>query len=732
MRRLWAIFLFTCFGILAFAGPARPGKVHLTQPDGTHFGAYIYGDEYLKIKRTETGEAVVQDEDGWWCYARFDSDGRRYSTGIRVGSSAVASEMIQSRNIPYGTLVRNAVRKRAEKERGHLMASRRFSLCHAATDVKDKYGIVILAQFSGEDERFRYTREDFEKMLNEKGYSVNGATGCAKQYFEDQFGNGYTFTFDVTDIVTLGRTRAYYGANDSNEDDQRPEEMIIDACKAVDASVNFAKYDQDGDGEVDNVFVFYAGPDEAAGGSDDCIWSHAWYVKDGAQKDLILDGTVINRYACTSELDKVGSKFVMAGIGTFCHEYSHTLGLPDLYDADYSEGGFAAATWQATALMDGGNYNNEGNTPPYFNAIDREILKLTSPIVISAPGTYELKPVNTGVYYRINTDVEGEYFLLEYRDGTGWDAHVGGEGLLVYHIDKSERDTGYSDLWERSITAGMRWASQVEINSLASHQCADLIEADGRKDKYSNYTDMSYQNLLMSLSGLFFPYKNLNSLTPALAPGLVCWDGAAVNLAVTDIERKDGRMTFNVVRFSGEELPVPVNIVSDVFQDGAIIGFSSSFAFDGKASVEYGPTGEQTRTMTVEPYEDGRWVFELEGLKPMTSYSLKISFSGGGSVGETVKHSFMTKKLVEGMPAYIYLGGTDRNADGTFNPGAKVALKVFNAADAEEVQWKFNGAVISKDKSCYYTIPESGTLSAVVFWEDGSEDVIVKDVKIFD
>ena len=102
---------------MAFAGPARPGKVHLTQPDGTHFGAYIYGDEYLKIKRTETGEAVVQDEDGWWCYARFDSDGRRYSTGIRVGSSAVASEMIQSRNIPYETLVRNAVRKRAEKER---------------------------------------------------------------------------------------------------------------------------------------------------------------------------------------------------------------------------------------------------------------------------------------------------------------------------------------------------------------------------------------------------------------------------------------------------------------------------------------------------------------------------------------------------------------------------------------------------------------------------------------
>ena len=157
-------------------------------------------------------------------------------------------------------------------------------------------------------------------MLTREGYSANGATGSAREYFNQQFNGKYEFSFDVTDIVTVSNSRSYYGGNDANGDDLRPHKMVMEACELVDSKVDFSKYDQDGDGEVDNVFVFFAGLDEDAGASEDHIWSHAWYIKDGAGRNLELDGVLINRYACASELE--GSSYqesYMTGIGTFCH-----------------------------------------------------------------------------------------------------------------------------------------------------------------------------------------------------------------------------------------------------------------------------------------------------------------------------------------------------------------------------------------------------------------------------
>ena len=237
----------------------------------------------------------------------------------------------------------------------------------------NRHGIVILAQFK--DLKFQFTRDNFVSMLTQNGYSYNGADGSAVDYFNDQF-------------------------------------------RLADAEIDFSLYDDDGDGEVDNVFVFFAGGDEAEYAGDDRIWSHAWYVRDGAKINLTLDGKVINRYACTSELTRLDfTNYDMAGIGTFCHEFSHTLGLMDYYDTDYEgSGGQAEALWTTTALMDAGNGNNFGNTPPNYNAIDRECVGTTLPETITEEGTYTLEPIqNSGKYYRIDTDTEDEYFLLECR-----------------------------------------------------------------------------------------------------------------------------------------------------------------------------------------------------------------------------------------------------------------------------------------------------------------------------
>ena len=382
--------------------------------------------------------------------------------------------------------------------------------------------------------------------------------------------------------------------------------------------------------------------------------------------------------------------------------------------------------------MDGGNYNNDGNTPPYFNAMEREILGLSQPVVIDSPGTYELPPINQGKYYRINTSTEDEYFLIEYRDNSNWDRYIGGSGILVYHVDKSRNSSGYSYLYDKTVTAYERWDSQVDINTLAEHQCADLIEADGRPDTFSNYTNKDYIDLQRSLKGLFFPSSKGNSLTPVSLPGLGCWENSSVALAVTDINISDGKASFNVVTFSLDNMPTPVNVQKDVFQDGAIISFESSFEFSGEAKVEYGPSGGSMRSVLVNSYQPGKWAIELKGLSSTTSYSLQISFVSQGVAGLSAKSPFMTKKQSTSELPYIHMDSEGRNEDGTFKKGAKLPLKVYNTKGVEEIIWKFNGQTITSGPDLYYRLESSGTMEAHLLRNDGSEDVIIREIRVYD
>ena len=584
-----------------------------------------------------------------------------------------------------------------------------------------KHGIVILAQFA--NMHFKHEREHFVAMLTQEGYDVGGATGSAKEYFDAQFSGAVEFSFDVSEIVTLSNDLAYYGGNTSNskgtESDKAPEEMVIEACRLADPQVDFSIYDDDGDGEVDNVFIFFAGGDEAEGAGDDCIWSHAWYLRDGAGKQLELDGKVVNRYACTAEMtryyDLSGEiRQRLAGIGTFCHEYSHTFGLPDLYDTDYDgSGGDAVALWGSTSLMDGGNQNNGCNTPPSFNAIEREILGLTEPVLIEGDGTYRLEPVHKGgAVYRMNTDTEGEYFLFECRAEDSWDAYIGGSGLLVYHIDKTGRPSGYSDAYGRDIKALSRWTIYNEVNCRPDHQCADLIEA---------LPDAA------SVRNVFYP---MGAVTSVAAETLTFWSGAVGLMSVEGIRKDGSAIVFSIVGNSVDTTPPePVRVAYEKYQDAAVVTFESSRAYDGDATVSWGISGREMTTVNLKPYKEGCYALVLEGLHPRTSYSIAISFFINGVVGKEGSVSFMTSSYSGGYP-YIYLKNVQRNPDGTFPKGSRLPLRVYNAVGAEKVTWTFDGIKITPDKSGFYTLGRSGKLKAVVSWEDGSQDVIIKQITV--
>lgn len=689
----------------------------MTQPDGTTFQAILKGDEFVNVKTTLQGHAIVQEEDGWWCYAVFSPDGSRHSTGVRVGIDAPLAAIQESLNIPFNTLAEKISLKRQQLRKIENHVHTRAGQESPAV----KHVLVLLVEYS--DVKFKYGKSSFESLLTSKGYSDNGATGSAKDYFEAQFGDKVKFEFEVSNVVSLSKKRAYYGGNTTSGDDKAPAEMVKDACVAVDSQIDFAKYDDDGDGVVDNIFVFFAGPDEAEGASDECIWSHSWALYRGAGISLTLDGRMIDGYACASELSLTWKnnqvQEVMTGIGTFCHEYSHTLGLPDMYDTDYEgNDGWAAGLWGSTSVMDAGNQNNNNNTPPNYNAIEREILGLAEPVILENSATYSLPPIHTSnLCYRMNTDADGEYFLFECRAKVGWDAYIGGSGMLVYHIDKRTQNLD-------------RWIYHNTVNSDKDHQCADLIEADARRDYFTDQADR--MNSMANIRTVFFPSGDVNSLTGFGTPPFVFWSGKHSESSITGIKKDGDNVSFNYLTAQGESAPpYPKDITIEAFSDAAIVRFGSSYLYDGPAMVKWSRAGKLETVVSVDPYENGSYALVLEGLESSgKTYTVEIWFERFDLEGEVKEVSFLTKRAPQVSWPYIYLNSVSRESDGSFLAGTRIPMRLYNASEAVQVDWYMDDQPIMHEGDWYYTLNESGTLKAIVRWEDGSVDIITKKVVV--
>ena len=718
LRSIIAYIMLSLSGLTALAGPAGKSMVYLKQPDGTTFQAIIRGDEFTRIKTTADGHAIIQNKDGWWHYAVYSTDGRIDSSGWKVGSRPPQDILTNSSQIPYSRLAEIAEKRRASlSEISGIPIFRRMKKMdgvqtRTSSESVTKHALVILAEYK--DVRFRHTKDEFIRLLTEEGYSVNGATGSAKEYFDAQFNGLMEFDFHVSDIVTLPKNRAYYGENDTDGNDKSPAEMIEDACRIADEKIDFSLFDDDNDGEADNVFVFFAGHDEAEGGAEECIWSHSWNILRGAGIKLSLDGTVIDRYACTSELtlafDTNGKAHeFISGIGTFCHEYSHTLGLPDFYDTDYEEsGGVSAGLWKRTSIMDGGNYNNLGNTPPNYNAIERLIAGINEPVMLGRSGSYSLEAIHkSNKSYMIPESNMDGFYLLECRTDTGWDNEIGGSGLLVYHLDLSK---GHFE----------KWSLFNEVNIDPAHQLADLIEADGRQDRFA--TTNEYHSASARITGIFFPHGNTELVR----------DDLGFSLASIKRNESQGSITFSFIGSDDPLLPpYAENITKDIFADAAIINFESSHLYEGPAYISWGRSGQEKTSLEVMPYKPGKYAFILENLEHSgKTYDIDIRFVHDGVEGESRKISIMTKRMPESEWPYIYLGNMDRNSDGSFKPGSKFPLRTYGAGGAAEIRWEFNGRPVKHGGDGYYVINESGTLQAVIFWEDGSIDKVMKQIII--
>lgn len=526
-------FCIMLLGVLAFAvndamaTRAIPEVVEVKQPDGSIIKIKIHGDEFFNYSTTEDGYIVAQDSQGFYCYANYSPMGVNISQN-RVGQGTSAFGALgRSKTIDAATA--NIIRDRNINKRqiNNLAA---FNATpdnyNGASNGKYSKVLVLLVEFKDIAFVTPNPQDAFTRMLNQQGYSENGGTGSAKDYFADNSMNAFSPDIEVFGIIKLSKSHDFYGGNDMFGMDANPRTMVVEACRAaVSMGLDISKYDTDNDGTIDNVFIYYAGHNEAEGGPSSTIWPHRWAVSDGSS----VGGYRIYDYACTSEL-KGSQGATMAGIGTFCHEFGHVLGLPDLYDTDGMMGG-AALTMDHLSIMSSGNYNNLGRTPPYYSAIEREFLGWLEPTVISNDGSYTIEPINTNVAYKYNTSNSGEYFLFECRTDKKWDQYLMGQGMLVYHIDKSNNVVG-------GLPAYKKWLlSSNSVNNVANHQCADLIEASGVEDPRANP------------ASLFFPgSRQVYALSSFTKPSSIKeWNNKNLDINITNIERRStGEITMSV------------------------------------------------------------------------------------------------------------------------------------------------------------------------------------------
>lgn len=509
----------------ASAVKANPRPMSYTQPDGTTITVVKHGDEFHHATYTEDGFMLIPNEAGALTYAVLDAQ------GIPTASNMVAKDITLRTSAEIAFI--QGIDRQLIQEADNTMASQRLAkkypaVQHRAIGDTPTYlfsgnpfpctgsprACVILVSYSDLDFSMKDPADYFDRMLNGETFTEYGALNSAREYFKFNSNNLFQPHFDVLGPVKLKSPMSFYGGNDSQGYDKNPHYMAIEACEALDETVDFSVYDHNKDGYIDNIFIFYAGYGEAdTQNRPNTVWPHSMDIADLKMGEkFIFDGVELNRYACSMEID--GSYRRPDGIGTFVHEFSHVLGLPDLYNTQNGSDTTTPGQW---SVLDSGPYNAEGVCPPNYSAHERYALNWMEPIVITKEGEYTIEPISlSNQAYLIPTAKTTEFFLLENRQLNDFDKSLPGHGMLAWHVDFVQQK------WDQNV-----------VNNTRTHHYVDLVCADNRKGSSSYAGD--------SFPGTSHKTEFSSTSTPALKG----WTSTPIGIDITDItETPDGLIKF--------------------------------------------------------------------------------------------------------------------------------------------------------------------------------------------
>ena len=554
MKRLTMILLSVLLAAApAFSRPAYPGTARVQQPDGTFITIRLVGDEFRSFNTTADGYTLTRNAEGYYVYAQLDADGQLAPTTFVARDSAERSaqdvEYLKSvgrRLAPRMSSEQEASIHRHQAARAQTLAQRRASLY----DYSKFRGLVVLVEFN--DCPFRY--EDYgdimDRMINEDNYTGEDrtnvgsirCTGSVRDYYRDNSTGTFLPHFDVVGPVKINRSQ-YYPRPDGTQENANYTQLMIDAATAADDIVNFKDYDVDGDGTVDMVYFIFSGLGSYVSGNDErLLWPHqSTFYYSRVRKD----GVYLGRYACSVELLGSEEWSILDGIGTICHEFSHVLGLPDLYDTGnlYDEECVNPGMWSVMANGADGNY---GRTPVNFSLYERYALGFATPEVLSEPGDYSIDPIHvSNAGFRINTPVKKEFFLLENRQRVKWDSVLPGHGMLIFRVDSTNTQSWYYN----------------SVNDNPAHPYYELVRARGVQ---ATAYDPSPSTSRDPFPGTGHVTSISNTTTPA---NLLTWAGKECDFALKDIVENNAVISFNAYY---------AHVLTDIIlPDSAVMGYGT-------------------------------------------------------------------------------------------------------------------------------------------------------------
>ena len=403
--------------------------------------------------------------------------------------------------------------------------------------------------------------DSFPQKLQQELFDGPLATGTMTEYYREISYGQFEVTGKVFDWVHLSHDENYYVNGEAYgfpSSGGKVGELIFEILDSLDNSVDFSEFDNDGDGWVENIFVVHSGVDQADIGqnaSENHIWSHRYKLRYAAGSYYVTNDTnaygkvvKIDDYTIQPEIHPSGE---MVQISVFCHEFGHVLGLPDLYDTDYSSGGIGSWGLMCQNRI---YYNGQviEHSPPHMTAWSKEMLGWLVPVNITAnTENITIQPVETTpIAYKIWTngeiesytpyningkqthDMGKEYFLLEFRKRIGFEKYLMGEGLLIYHILNTRNNGGNS------------------VNTDETKPGVKLLQADGKDDLLygRNSGDDGDPYPGSTNNRLFDDDTNPSSRT---------YDGNITMVSIYDISDVDSVMTFSArVKYKNPEFQI--------------------------------------------------------------------------------------------------------------------------------------------------------------------------------
>ncbi len=459
MKRIYLLFVGFIIALRLFAVPATPEVIRMTQPDGSKISVRLVGDEYFSMFISLDGYPLLRSEDGFFYYAQpienSDFILSPYRATEQIASNPQLASMLydidkrkvgeyllgkieerkkNQKSQPLDYLQKNSVQELATEGR-HLIPTNSNQQVQRIANKKDFNGLVLVVEFPDQKLNEKYPFSTFDQIANQEGYNDYGFTGSVRDYFYDQSYGQFNPSFDVVGPIMLPQKMGYYGADDptTGSNNKNMPELVVTACQIANSQfgTDFSKYDQDDDGYVDMVYIIFAGYSQAQGGPEESIWPHASNVRY-TQGENSFDNKIIGTYACSSELAYSRGDYI-DGLGTLVHEFSHILGLVDVYDVSYS-GYYGMGSWD---LMSGGSYNNGSKTPAGYSAYERQMVGWMELKELGEDPVEKMDYIgNTPQAYTVtNPQNTNELFTIENRQPIKWDSYLPASGIMILHIN---------------------------------------------------------------------------------------------------------------------------------------------------------------------------------------------------------------------------------------------------------------------------------------------------------